>query len=133
MFTTRPAGTEIFVRINETGRLFDIDGESEICSAEATGPEFNPMAEFDKHGKRNPFQDPSRGKINSCTVDVDEGGEFCQFDQKPVLQNIHGKDGILGRSLTFYAFGEGDTDVILGCCTIGLDVTPDYYKMKIEE
>ena len=46
-----------------------------MCSAEATGKEFNPLTEFDKYGRPNPFQDPTRGRIDSCTFEIDADDE----------------------------------------------------------
>ena len=43
----------IFFRINELGRLMTADDA--MCSAAATGDEFNPLAEKDYYGRPNPF------------------------------------------------------------------------------
>ena len=50
--------------------------------------------------------------------------------QKYLLQNY---DDLIGRSITAYKL-TGDpmamVETALGCCTIGIDETPDYYKPK---
>ena len=45
------------------------DTAGSMCSSEATGPEFNPLTERNKYGQLNPFQDPTRGRIDSCILD----------------------------------------------------------------
>ena len=50
-----------------------------------TGSEFNPLEEFDKYGVRNPFQDPSRGRIDNFVVDE---ANTVDIDPTFVLQNM---------------------------------------------
>ena len=50
--------------------------------------------------------------------------------QKYLLQNY---DDLIGRSITAYILTgppEAPVEMPLGCCTIGIDETPDYYKPK---
>ena len=87
----------------------------------ATGSEFNPLAEIDKYGNPNPFQDPSRGTIADIV-----GDDTSDLTVAPtfVLQNMTGKDGILGRAITLM-----DMDnAIAACCVIAVDETPDKFK-----
>ena len=84
-----------------------------------TGSEFNPLEEISKYGTRNPFQDPSRGRIADLTTDATGSVDV---DPTFVLQNMTGKDGILGRSITLL------NDALAVCCTIAVDVTPDKFK-----
>ena len=52
--TSAVAVTEkIFFRINELGRL--MSDEAAMCTAEATGDEFNPLVEKDYYGRLNPY------------------------------------------------------------------------------
>ena len=48
-----PAGVDLQLKINEYGRLIS-EGAS-MCSEEATGPEFNPLAETDNYGLPNTY------------------------------------------------------------------------------
>ena len=121
-------------RINKLGRLMtDVDS---MCSVEATGPEYNPLTEFNKYGQPNPFQDPTRGRIDSCTFDSDANvamavscqiGKSAEDGQEFLLQNT--KD-LIGRSITVYVNDPFDgTETQLGCCTIGRDEIPLHYKV----
>ena len=87
-----------------------------------TGSEFNPLEEIDMYGNRNPFQDPLRGRINNFVVD-----DTNKVDIEPtfVLQNMTGKDGILGRAITLQDI---NNVIDLSCCTIAVDETPDKFK-----
>ena len=47
---------------HENGKIGD------MC--QAAGKEFNPLAEVDENGHYNPYQDPSRGRLDLVTVDA---------------------------------------------------------------
>ena len=105
-----------------------------ICSAEATGPEFNPLTERNKYGQLNPFQDPSRGRIESCTLEQDPNnadirgcgiGKTVADGQEYLLQNVW---DLMGRSITVFVVGAGGVESSLGCCTIGRDEVPEHYS-----
>ena len=57
----------VYFRINELGRLMSEDDD--MCSTGATGEEFNPLIEKDYYGRVVPYQDPSRGRIESCVIE----------------------------------------------------------------
>lgn len=46
-----------------------------------------------------------------------------QLDQKKFLQNLRGKNGILGKAIRTNAIIE-DVDTVLACCIIGEDMPP---------
>ena len=129
------ATIKVYFRINKLGRLMtDVD---RMCSVEATGSEYNPLAEFNKYGQPNPFQDPTRGRIDSCMpFNPDENvanavscqiGKSAEDGQEFLLQNT--KD-LIGRSITVYVNDPFDgTEKQLGCCTIGRDEIPLHYKL----
>ena len=87
------ADTTYELKLREYGKIQRTGGGG-VC--EAGGLEFNPLTEVDKYGQVNPYQDPARGRIDDITAD-DTG--LSVFLQKDLLQNIDGKDGILGRLL----------------------------------
>lgn len=39
-----------------------------VTNPEILGDEFNPIKELDKYGRQNPYQDPTRGRIDSVTI-----------------------------------------------------------------
>ena len=117
--TDAPVEGTFQVQIKENGKIGT--GTPSECAMD-TGSEFNPLEEISKYGTRNPFQDPSRGRIADLTTSAT--GEVV-VEPTFVLQNMSGKDGILGRSITLT--NEADPmDVV--CCTIAVDVTPDKFK-----
>ena len=120
------ADTKYELQLREYGKIQRTGGGG-VC--EAGGLEFNPLTEVDKHGKVNPFQDPARGRIEHITAD--ENG-LAVFLQKNLLQNIDGKDGILGRLLTISS-KINDVKTIVDCCVIGLDELPESMKEKPTE
>lgn len=69
-------------------------GDATDC--ELGGDEFNPLFETDKYGNPNPYQDPSRGTIADITAEDIPDGMLAPTD---LLQNLTGKDGLLGRSI----------------------------------
>ena len=109
----------IQVQIKENGKVGS--GEGLPDCADATGSEFNPLSEIDKYGNLNPFQDPSRGRIADLV-----GDETSEITVAPtfVLQNLTGKDGILGRAITLLDMA----NAVAACCVIAVDETPDKFK-----
>ena len=78
--------------------------------------------EKDKYGNVNPFQDPSRGRLDVLVGDDD--GEINLDGTVMLLQNLAGRNSLIGRSITlFEEDGEGGFD-ILGCCVIARDQAP---------
>lgn len=125
----------LYPRINETGRLFTADANSDYfdlgCSASTK--EFNPLKETDRYGRVNPYQDFSRGRLDSFDFVFDTDS----YDgiQNYLLQNLAGKNSIVGRSINLYAVPLADvveldgypTDtptLVEACCVIALDETP---------
>ena len=106
------------VQIKENGKVGSGDG---LPDCAVTGSEFNPLTEIDKYGNRNPFQDPSRGIIAELV-----GDDSSEITVAPtfVLQNLTGKDGILGRAISLLDIGTGTA----ACCVIAVDETPDKFK-----
>ena len=106
-----------------------------VCSAEATGKEFNPLTEFNKYGQSNPFQDPTRGRIDSCTFDPVANdpsqvscliGKSLEDGQDILMQNT---EDLIGRSITVFVLdGFTGAETALGCCVIGRDETPSHYS-----
>jgi len=74
------------------------------------------MTELDKWGRRNRFQDPTRGTILNVATAT---GETAITDsiQHDFLQNLSGPESILGRSVTIYSV-VGDVLTSLDCCVI---------------
>lgn len=87
-------------------------GELGVCSN--PGEEFNPLKELDSKGNLNIWQDPTRGRIDSVTSD--EKGE-ARIVQRDFLQNLGGKDSLIGRSISLAV--QGETSAV-ACCVIGL-------------
>ena len=124
-----------YFRINELGRL--MTDETDACSTVATGKEYNPLTEFNKYGQANPFQDPTRGRIDSCLFDEYAAdpdhfsicliGKSLETDgQDFLLQNT--KD-LIGRSITAYTIDPfSNQEEAIGCCTIGWDEAPSHYS-----
>ena len=48
------------------------------------GEEYNPLKEIDKYGRQNPYQDPTRGRIDDIVVAEDTNGDF-SFGQSHLL------------------------------------------------
>lgn len=55
----------------------------------------------------------------------------CNFHQKKLLQNLGGKEGIIGKSVTAFMINPNDDmdmpvdDTLLGCCVIGQAAAPE--------
>lgn len=64
------------------------------------GKEFNPLAEIDENGHQNPYQDPSRGRLDLVTVDPKGGVR--DATQEKVLINLSGFYSVIGRSILIY-------------------------------
>ena len=84
---------------------------------DATGDEFNPLVELDPYYEPAEHQDPSRGRLDGFTTDMDGKGAF---HQKKLLQNLGGKESLLGKSITMLSVSaeEGVDDMLLDCCII---------------
>ena len=84
------------------------------------GNEFNPLKEM-KYGVANPYQDMTRGRINDVTSDTDG---MVKLWQKVLLQNLSGKESIIGKQITLLQVVEGMDDMGIDCCVIGEDMLP---------
>jgi len=91
-------------------------------ACDSTGDEFNPLFETDKWGNPNPYQDPSRGRL-----------DFPYADEEPteLMQNLSGHNSILGRSITLT--DDDDEDSVVGCCVIALDMAPMAEEPEVDE
>lgn len=97
--------------MNKKGRLGD--------DCDATGDEFWPLMEKDYYGNVNPYQDPSRGRIeNFSTGDYENDFEGMV---QGVLLNLAGRESIIGKSLSLFV---GEEEIPRGCCVIGEDHSP---------
>ena len=76
---------------------------------------------MNKYGIENPFADPSRGRIADIVSEAD--GSVAITDPIFVLQNLSGKHGLIGRSITLTNSVSGLTD----CCVIALEAPPAAY------
>ena len=85
------------------------------------GKEFNPLCEKDSLGRPNPYQDPSRGTIENQTTDAT--GAITDVIQTSLLQNMAGKNSIVGRSIVVHSDPEGANGIV-DCCIIGLEADP---------
>ena len=88
---------------NANGEVWSFDvmkfGNVGGVDCAATGPEFNPLAEF-IYGQPNPYADPSRGTINDVTVAAADASVTSQeFSQSKFMQNLGGKNSIIGKSI----------------------------------
>ena len=82
--------------VHEVGDVTDDDADG---SCPNVGEIFNPLAEYVWWDRMvNPFADPSRGAIRPTTVDFDDDGNFV-FTQTDFLQNLGGKNSLIGRSI----------------------------------
>lgn len=124
-----PPDLPISIRIREYGRLADPEVMGDRCGL--AGEEYNPLKEFDQWHRPNPFQDPARGRISDFLVgdsDADQTGiQRALDDEQYVLQNLEGKNGIIGRSLSLIlpGFNEDGSDRELNtCCVIGREAAP---------
>ena len=105
--------------------------KGEVC--ENVGPEFNPLAEF-VYGQPNIYADPSRGTIEDVTISVpeDESVTEQEFKQTKFMQNLQGKDSIMGRTIKVTTTNE-DTIVVLGCCVIGHADVPEHVAASLQK
>jgi hypothetical protein len=102
------------------------------CATAGTADEYNPLTEKDKYGRANPYQDPSRGRLVDLVVT--SAGANTEYGQNYLLQNLEGKDSIIGRGITICELSGtapnqtcGTTPVVVACCVIARDVTPARY------
>ena len=113
----------------ELHKYGNIDGAEGVLTFDElcpnVGPIFNPLAEYIWWDQvLNPFADPTRGTISDVTVvesDKDADGTFT-WTQAKFLQNLAGKDSIIGKSIKYRLSGTGPD--AMGCCVIGADVPP---------
>lgn len=97
-------GSPVMAKVVLTGGEADSDYRISIKMLGAMGDdcsqgsqEFNPLHEADAHGNPNPYQDPSRGRLELVKTDSDGAADVMQEE---VLQNLAGHNSLLGRSLT---------------------------------
>ena len=122
----------VYPRINTTGRLYTASTTDALTGYACSGitEEFNPLTERDAYGRPNPYQDFSRGRLDALTID--SNAEVVDGVQNYLLQNLSGKDSIIGHSISLYLAELKDIDELPGdtftsieaCCTIALDETP---------
>ena len=88
----------------------DLSTDSELC--DSVGDVYNPL------------QDPhvttpeTRGTLDSFTID--DATETEQYEMAALLQNLGGKNSLVGRSIVL----KDDDGTVSGCCVIGLDAPP---------
>lgn len=113
------ADTEYTITINTTGKI----GDGTTC--DEVGEEYNPLAEIDKYGNQNPYQDPARGTINARKLTTDGSGAItvAPSSEAVILQNLEGKDGIIGRSITLL----DAADAVVACCVVARDMLPPQF------
>ena len=113
--------------LHKYGNIDNTDGDSTfegMCPK--VGPIFNPLAEYVWWDTiPNPFADPSRGTIHDVAVvdaEKDDDGNFI-WTQGIFLQNLAGKNSIIGKSIKFNLTEQGGP-APRGCCVIGEDEPP---------
>ena len=121
MFSATDAGVvaarTFSFRINENGVI----GNGQTC--DQVGDEFNPLTEVNKYGQVNPYQDPARGRIADITTDANGDYAEADTDYDSLMQNLSGKDSIIGRSITLTNEDTGASQ----CCVIARDVIPEAF------
>ena len=90
------------------------------------GDEFNPLKEV-KMGVENPYADKTRGRIVGLATD---GTGAASLMQKTLLQNLSGKESIIGKSLSLFKVVENMDDELIDCCVIGEDALPEHLAPK---
>merc|ERR1711862_246393 len=90
------------------------------------GDEFNPLKEV-KMGVENPYADKTRGRIVGLATD---GTGAASLMQKTLLQNLSGKESIIGKSLSLFKVVENMNDELIDCCVIGEDALPEHLAPK---
>lgn len=129
------ANLSFAVRIMEVGDITDgscanvgnINGVS--GSETVLTDEFNPLSETDKNGVKNPFQDPSYGRLPDIVLDAD--GKYVTTVPISLLQNLEGRYSIMGRSIVLVDENGTEAisdDTIYDCCTIVHEAIPDTYS-----
>ena len=107
--------------VHEVGDVTD-DAADGTCPN--VGEIFNPLAEYVWWDRMvNPFADPSRGAIRPTTVDFDADGNFV-FAQADFLQNLGGKNSLIGRSIKATTSNAMGVASFTRCCVIGRDKSP---------
>ena len=87
------------------------------------GSPYNPLAEVDKDGNTNPFQDPNIGRLPY--IPLDSNNSFVSEVPITLLQNLEGRHSIMGRSISI------SSTTISDCCTISYEPIPDTYDPTI--
>ena len=90
---------DISFTVHEIGNATD-DNEDGTCPN--VGEIFNPLAEYIWFGSTlHPFADPSRGAISPETINFEEIEDDLtwMFTQPNFLQNLGGKNSLIGRSV----------------------------------
>lgn len=113
-------GTIYDFTLNEFG---DIGEDSDDNACGNVGKEFNPLQEL-IYNVPNPYADPSRGTIENQTVALPDSGDSFIFKQPKFMQNLAGKNSIIGKSITVKDVTDPDAIVIEGCCVIGEAAPP---------
>lgn len=119
------------VRASFTGLVADATYKLQIRTYGQTKPtcadggeEFNPLKEV-KYGIENPHADKTRGRINDITAAADGTAEL---NQTSLLQNLSGKESIIGKQLTLMQVAEDGTTTDIECCVIGQDKLPAHLE-----
>ena len=83
--------------VQQYGDISADDTGMTICAN--GGDEFNPLAEI-IYGVPNPYADPSRGTIEDQTLtDADDPANPITWTQAKFMQNLAGKNSIIGKSI----------------------------------
>ena len=96
----------------------DLSYSTEFC--ENAGAEFNPLE--DPHNPTSSSATSVRGGLDAVTVSLDTN-DLQSWTQTSFLQNLGGKDSIIGRSIKI-VHNDNGTRINEGCCVIGLDAPP---------
>ena len=103
--------TELQFSVHKYGNI-----EPNPTGCENVGSIFNPLDDPDTDEVESRGTIPNYTTVNIVAADVET------FTEKKFLQNLSGKNSIVGRSIVVTDIS-GPT--ILACCVIGLDSNPD--------
>ena len=98
---------------------------TDSVACDQVGEEFNNLREINKYGP-NPYQDPTRGRIATFDETDYPTGSDQSTPPSELLQNLEGKESIIGRSVTLTGQVTGGGP-ITNCCVIGIDTPPTRY------
>jgi len=115
------ADTGYLLRVREWGNMGNECADG--------GDEFNPLKEM-KYGVPNPYQDMTRGRISDATSDA--AGDVSVW-QKVFLQNLSGKESLIGKSITLMQVVPDGDDLAVDCCVIGEDALPAHMDLSVKE